>query len=194
MRNHFDQHLYVRQLILDHRPECILELGCAEGANSAQIWGLRGIHPFRLVCVDDAHDALNAMGIVEHPQFAFHRAVSYHFLKTLPDASVDLCIIDTDHNYWTLWQELTGLHPKLREGGIVALHDTESFGHAHGVKETYGTKDPYPSDQIAAHAGKGLLDAINQFRQEHSEYRVIRETQESCGAMAMQKGGAPCQN
>jgi hypothetical protein len=134
------------------------------------------------------------MGIVSHPQYAYHRAVSYHFLKTLPADSVDFCIIDTDHNYWTLLQELTELHPKLRENGIVALHDTVSFGHAHGVKDTYGTGDAYPSDQIAAYADKGLLDAINRFREDHPGYRVIGETEESCGAMAMQKEGASCQN
>ena len=95
MNQHFDRHLCVRDFILEHRPKLIVECGGAEGANTLKILSLQSLYPFQLITISDNASPLEK-GI---KNFTWKRGISYQELCRFDDATIDLCIIDTDHNY-----------------------------------------------------------------------------------------------
>lgn len=179
MNNHFDQHLNVKALIEELKPKLIVECGAGSGENTRKILTLQPELGFRLVVVNDGIPSGVPIGA------EWVCGVSYLELEKFADGSIDLCLIDTDHNYYTLKRELDALRPKLRQGGIVALHDTVTFGAESGKMTSYYAADAvYPYDLIeeGEKAGKSLLAAIEESK---DAYSVVKESAESHGAMAL---------
>lgn len=173
MNNHFDQYLNVKDLILKYRPKFILECGAGGGENTRKLLTLKDEVGFRLVVVND--------GVQDIPGVEWVNGVSYLEIPKYP--GVDLCLIDTDHNFWTLREELKALAGVMPSGGIAILHDTETFGRESGfMSGYYQAKAPYPLEEMQkASAGKGLRNAV----EESPDFRILREVPESHGAMAL---------
>ena len=55
------------------------------------------------------------------------REHSKHAVKSVPDGSLDLCYIDSNHVYDAVFQDLTLWAPKVRKGGILSGHDFRNF-------------------------------------------------------------------
>jgi len=191
MHNHFDKNLDLKSIILEKRPKLIVECGAASGENTRQILGLKSIYPFQMVSISDAPYTEETIKCGEYlgDDYEWMYGLSYVGLATFPPKSIDLCIIDTDHNYWTLKQELDALHPKLADHGLIAMHDTETYWSNSGQAYRYGTGDPYPGDEISKHEkeGKSMGAAITEFMEKHTEYVVREKTPESHGAMLLEK-------
>ena len=180
MFNHFDQHLNVRELILEHRPWIVVECGAGGGNHTQKLLKLQDEVPFMLVVINDSDP-----GLASTAHLHWIRGVSYVELERIP-SGYDFCIIDTDHNYWTLRKELEVCKRRMRPGGIVCLHDTETFATTDGVMGGYGMKYlPYPHEEIASAGKHGLRPAIDEALEDGWE--LLRETKESCGAMAIRK-------
>lgn len=160
MINHFDQHLNIRKLILERRPKLIVECGAGDGETTRMLAHLKWFYEFDLVAITDKKlDSEEWMAEVD-----WRIGISYEKLKDFEDESIDLCFLDTDHNYWTLTQELEALIPKMIEGGIVVMHDVESFYHNTGMGLSYWNDQPYPESEIRAHIKDGGLgDALIDF-------------------------------
>ena len=77
------------------------------------------------------------------------------------------------------------LNKKLKSGGIVVMHDTESYRHSSGSMAGYGTGDPYPPE-IKENIGKGMREALEE-EVAAGHYKIIRETEEANGAAAIMK-------
>ena len=45
-------------------------------------------------------------------------------LKNIPDDSVDVLFIDADHPENAVYDDILFYYPKVKKGGIVAVHDT----------------------------------------------------------------------
>lgn len=197
MKNHFDKNLGVKALILEKRPKLIVELGVALGENTKNILSLSQDYDFELVSISDAPEKGEINLLVsggwnnKFPNFEFRHGLSYLELPKFDDKSIDFCLIDTDHNYWTMKKELEALHLKLRVNGIVCLHDTQTYRkNTGGVYQSgYKTNDPYPLKEIELEAGKGkaMGHAIFEFLADRHEYIVLKESVESHGAMALEK-------
>lgn len=189
MFNHFESGLNVKKFLVNKRPKLVVEAGCADGKNTAQLYALAKELGYKLVCVEDGHACAQMLPpFYAADDYEWHQDISYRFFPTLPDDSVDACVIDTDHNYWTLTQELDAIHPKLRHGALILLHDTVSFSTNHGSMIAYGMNFPYPSKDIEAHSDKGMGQAIPDFMMRHPrEYAVVGVSEESSGAMALEK-------
>lgn len=226
MHNHFDQYLNVKALIEEARPNTVLELGAANGDNTEKLLHLADELGYRLIVIspeyprsmeleEGSEDIVDRIRIklfrYEHPLLTWLYSISYVELSNMEDDSIDFCIIDTDHNYWTLQQELTELKRVMIPGGIVAIHDTESFANRNGtmnlgyfntidkiievrdvmdnscrIKEAKTTWDgiDYPLEDI--------LKEERPFKQAIEDtvpdWEVLSESTESQGAMALRKG------
>lgn len=194
MHNHFDQYLDVKSLILENRPQVIVECGVARGENTWQILSLLKIYQFTLYSINDCPFADDVVGFHKEDyngNFNWMYDLSYRAISGFPNDYIDFCLIDTDHNYWTMDQELNALHPKLKYGGIVVMHDTQTYRKNSGQMGHYGTGDKYPEGiDLREKEGLGMGDAIFDFLKKHQCYIVLRQVLESHGAMALKKVNA----
>ncbi len=183
MHNHFDQFLNLKQLILDKKPKIVVECGAGEGALTRKIESLLDVVPFEFhVISDKVVEGLDA-------RIKWHTGLSYEELPKFEDQSVGLCIIDTDHNYWTLMTELSAVFNKISEDGFIALHDVESFYHDTGMALAYWNGKPYPREEIEKYAPYGGLgDAMIEFLHlKKMNYRLLAFTPEFSGAALLQR-------
>lgn len=159
MRNHWEQGLCIKKMILEHKPSHILELGCLEGENTENLIKLAEEIDFKLTCISDDLE-------MKEDGVRRIRGISYKEIPKLEDKSIDFVLLDTDHNYWTMNQELTLLYPKLTYGALIVIHDVEYFYYNTGLA-------------IAAEEGDSYADA--------SEYPLnkIREFAEIYGGMSL---------
>lgn len=181
MHNHFDQHLNLKKIILEKRPRVIVECGAGNGDLTRMIAGLREIYDFSFHVISD--NALDITGI------QYHTGLSYEVLSEFEDRSIDLCIIDTDHNYWTLMKEFTAVFNKIRELGLIALHDVETFYHDTGMALSYWDGKPYPKEEIEKCAPYGGLgDAMIEFLYTKKlDYKLLAYHKESHGAALLER-------
>lgn len=181
MHNHWDKGLKVKDLVLEHKPKLVVECGAGSGENTQQYLSLK--MPFEMIVISDGK--LPDKLVNEKLLWMF--GVSYKQLEHFIDDSIDFCSIDTDHNYFTLNQELNLLKQKLRPGGIVVIHDTVSYDKASGMTDHYNCGEKYPIAISEEAKSKMYGDAIREVL-DSNEFHVIKESREHNGAMALQKG------
>jgi hypothetical protein len=187
----------VKDLILEKKPKLIVECGMALGDNTKKILGLSHEYPFKLITISDMPDKDEVNLYVSQEwdnkfyNFEYRQGISYKEFENFKDSEIDFCLIDTDHNYWTLKQELEALHKKLAVKGVIVMHDTQSYRKDPGglYPGGYKTKDVYPEDEILIYSnnGKAMGHAIFEFLADRHEYIVLKEVTESHGAMALEK-------
>jgi len=182
MHNHFNQYLNLKHWIDVSEPKLIVECGAGTG----ELTKLIGDN----ISSDCSFHVISDKKIQGLDQKVFWKSgLSYNVLKEYPDNSIDFCIIDTDHNFWTLTQELESVKDKIAEGGLIALHDVQTFYHSTGMALSYGTDTPYPKGEIEkfAHFG-GLGDAMIEFLMKNkTKYQLFYFTPESHGAALLLK-------
>lgn len=183
MHNHFEKGLGLKALILEKKPKVIVECGAGEGALTRKLASLMDPCEFKLHVVSDKelHDF--------DPRISWKTGLSYEALEAFSDNSIDLLIIDTDHNYWTLMKELSAAFTKVKEDGYIALHDVETFYHDTGMALAYWDGKPYPREEIEKYAAYGSLgDALIEFLHlKKMSYRLVAFTTESNGAALIQR-------
>lgn len=182
MTGHFDKNLNLRQIILDKRPEVIVECGAGNGDCTKLLAHLKWWYPFELYSITD-----KAIEGIEEVEWKI--GLSYVRLNEFEDDSIDLCIIDTDHNYWTLMQELHAAKPKMKEGGLIVMHDVDDFYHHTGMAMSYWNDEPYPEKQIMdanKHGGLGLalIDFLAKYR---GDFQLKQWTPEHHGCAVIEK-------
>lgn len=186
MRHHFDQYLDIKRLILDRKPELVIECGADSGENTKNLIQLRQQLPFSLIVINDGDIGSWRLDL-EHLGIQWIVGISYLELAKLQDASIDFCLIDTDHNFWTLNQELTILSDKMSDHGIVVMHDTVTYARNSGHMDRYNCNTPYPAAEIAqsANMGLGMTDAIDSALKQN--FHFLAFSPESHGATAIKR-------
>ena len=185
MIHHFTENLNTRGLIVECAPKVVVEAGC--GQSTLQLLNLSKELGFRMILVDVQDDPVTpgSLGLTPGELTSLRGiellyGVSYLGFEKLPDGFIDVAIVDTDHNGWTLAKELAVLERKVRDGGIVILHDTFAFRDVNGTMSCYASGEiPYPLEEILA--GPTMGQVVDEYRQ---KWEVIRETDESNGAIA----------
>lgn len=182
MQGHFDKHLNLRQLILDKRPKVIVECGAGEGECTRLLAHMKWSYPLTLYSITDKK-IKDIVGV------EWKIGISYERLKEFDDNSIDLCIIDTDHNYWTLRQELLAVMPKMTEGGLIVCHDVEEFYYDTGMGMSYWNDQPYPEKEITEMAKLGsvglcLIDFLHERR---GTFKLVRWIPEHFGCAVIEK-------
>src|SRR3990167_188924 len=165
MIQHFDSHLNIRKLILDKRPGLIVECGAGDGETTKMLAHLKWFYPFELTSITDKKlEGKEWMWEVD-----WKIGLSYEKLRDFEDGEIGMCLIDTDHNYWTLTQELEAVLPKMAEGGCVVMHDVETFYRNTGMGMSYWNDAPYPEKEIKecikqGGLGDALIDFLHKYR------------------------------
>lgn len=186
MTGHFDKNLNLRQIILDKRPQVIVECGAGNGDCTKLLAHLKWWYPFELISITDKRlDAGEEWSL----EVDWKIGISYEKLKDFEDESIGLCIIDTDHNYWTLLQELQAVTPKMEEGGLIVMHDVDDFYHSTGLAMSYWNGNAYPEKEIMDHAkhgglGLALIDFLAKYR---GAFQLKQWTPEHHGCAVIEK-------
>lgn len=117
-----------------------VEVGVAEGRNAAVLISSPQILRLYLI---DAWQQLNQQGDggydqswhdnnrkEVHERIATHKdkavilkGISKDMIKTVPDDSLIFAYIDGDHSFEQCWNDLLNIYPKVKIGGVIALHD-----------------------------------------------------------------------
>jgi hypothetical protein len=186
MFNHFEALLNTKSLLERFKPNLVVEAGC--GLSTAQLEKLQETQPFSLVLMDQVFEVWN--GVLGHgtgfrqlrKDVTVLPGVSYLNFELFPDGAIDFAIVDTDHNGWTLEKELSVLERKVKPGGVVVLHDTETFGDVQGTMPYYlGHPVPYPLREILN--GPTMRQVVDVYR---TRWTVLAESKEEHGAIAFQ--------
>lgn len=181
MQGHFDNHLHLRQIFLDKHPKRVVECGAGKGDCTRLIAALP--YPFEFHVISDN----KIEGITPEP--FWHTGISYEVLEEFEPESLDLVIIDTDHNYWTLRKELNAVAPKMVEGGLIVFHDVEEFYHNTGMAMGYWDGHPYPEKQIQDHVNLGGvgLALIDFLHEQRGYFKLVRWIPEHYGAAVIER-------
>lgn len=113
----------IRKLIHETRPELIVECGAGNGDTTRLLAHMLDNYPFELHVISDKV----VPDMDERIEWTI--GLSYKVLKDFDDQSIGMCLIDTDHNFWTLNEELEAVRPKMKEGGLILMHDVWEFYH-----------------------------------------------------------------
>lgn len=144
-----------------------VEVGCRYGA-SAKLW-LENIPGLDLTCIDpyrayhrisQARQDLIYAGAQQNSAtygFKLIRSASLEIVDGFPNGSLDWVHIDGDHSFDAAVQDIIRWAPKVREGGLVLVHDYCAFGlsgvipaidaytHCHWIDPWYVTRDQEPT-------------------------------------------------
>lgn len=181
MNNHWDKNLNVRQLLEEYKPKMMVECGAGSGENTAQYLEAG----YLLTVISDGEPPERLKSYVDKKILRWIFGLSYIELENFKDGSIDFCSIDTDHNYWTLKQEIDVLRKKLSDLGIIVIHDTETYRNNSGKMDGYNCRLPYPAEiGMEEKKGRKYGDAIREAVLS-GDFFVLEESIESNGATAL---------
>src|SRR5271165_967842 len=138
------------------RPRVIVEVGAdLDGVTTALLGWAKANGA--VVHAIDPDPALSVEGLLAESgeQLRFHRTRSLGVLQEI--TSVDLALIDGDHNWYTVINELRALERRAREDGrdppVVLVHE---IGWPFGRRDTYEDPDAIPQAHRQPHARRGI--------------------------------------
>jgi hypothetical protein len=137
----------------------VVEIGALQGETTVKLLDLLGegaeVHVI---------DPLPQFDPSEHERrfpgrYHFHRGLSHDVLPTLPP--VDAALIDGDHNWYTVYNELKMLAATAREAGtplpLLFMHDV---GWPYGRRDLYYAPERIPEEFRQPYAQKGLQRGV----------------------------------
>jgi GT2 family glycosyltransferase/glycosyltransferase involved in cell wall biosynthesis len=153
---HWFLKLLIYPLLETIRPRAIVEVGVEVGTVTGPLLRWAAEHD-AVVHAIDPDPTLNVDRLIaEHGErLRFHRVQSLAVLAEIAD--VDLALIDGDHNWYTVVNELRALERRAREDGreppVILLHDV---GWPYGRRDLYYDPRAIPAAHRQPHARGGL--------------------------------------
>lgn len=144
MRRFWD--LITRPILLERSPRRIVEIGSHTGESTRALLELCReidahadiIDPLPPANLSEIHGLLSAHG-------QYHPQLSLEALKALPAA--DVYLIDGDHNWYTVFHELTSIDERARAEGVrrplMVLHDVD---WPYGRRDLYYDRSKLPDE------------------------------------------------
>jgi len=123
----FDAH--VAPIIRQRGYRHVVEIGVDAGATTVKLLELAKELQCHLTCIDP-DPSFNPTE--DYERFDFIRKPSLSALKSIKE--MDCALVDGDHNWYTVYNELKAIHPKLKPGGTIFFHD---------VRWPYARRDMY---------------------------------------------------
>lgn len=182
MKHHWNQHANIRKWLYKIQPKHVLEVGALNGENTENLKSLMSDIGYKLTVLSDDAD-------IKDDGVTHIRGVSYREIDKMPDESVDFCILDTDHNYWTMMKELVALKRVMKANGIIMLHDVDYYYYDNGISDSYADGSEYPLKDIEEHCkhggmGNAVIDALSVMK---TDYRLLLWVPEECGCAVLQR-------
>lgn len=109
---------YIGPAIRRHGYRHIVEIGVDAGATTVKLLELAKELDFHLVCIDPGSSYRPPD---DYPKLDFIARPSLAALKSIKE--IDCAVIDGDHNWYTLYNELQLVDKRLAPGGVIFLHD-----------------------------------------------------------------------
>ena len=139
------------------RPKVIVEVGSDYGPNTRNLLEFCQRHDATLHVVDPVPKYDVAEWTERHGEYAiFHQSTSLEALREIE--GFDVVFIDGDHNWYTVFNELTLINRRSEEISqpfpLVALHDV---GWPYGRRDSYYDYDGIPENQRQPCAKKGMI-------------------------------------
>ncbi len=154
---HWFLKLLIYPLLEALRPRMIVEVGVEVGTVTGPLLRWAREHD-AVVHAIDPDPTLNVDRLTAEygERLRFHRAKSLEVLAEIAD--VDLALIDGDHNWYTVINELRALEARAREDGreppAILLHDV---GWPYGRRDLYYDPSAIPEAHRQPHARGGLV-------------------------------------
>lgn len=152
---------YIQPLIETVQPQRLMEIGADRGWNTSNILAYCRATGARADIIDPApqpslHEVLAQFGPAEH---------RYHPLKSvaaIPQLDTpDIALIDGDHNWATVYNELNLLHARAEQNGqpppIVISHDV---AWPYARRDMYYNPDDMDASQKHPYAYRGMLPGV----------------------------------
>ena len=206
MFNQFYNGIKVKNIIDVIKPKLIVEIGIGNGENVMIILSYlaKNGNNYKLVSISESPTCpIQKIPLFFNDNFFYLSGISYNVLnnKRLPNfPSIDICIIDSDHNYYTLKKELASLYPLLSNRSVIIMHDMAKHGNLdghhfinlneksnstfeiHGLRTgAYLNGEPYPFNDIFGTLDIPMMKAVEEFISEHNDFRLTYHTEEMCG-------------
>jgi predicted O-methyltransferase YrrM len=151
----------IRPEILSRWRPRVLEIGVLNGGHTWLLLGATIRRFGTLVSIDP--NPGNAIAIIMrlHPLGRMIEATSLEALAGLVDqkAVFDIAIVDGDHNYYTVTNELRLIAQLLSPNGVVYLHDV---GWPYGRRDLYYVPERIPADARHPYAKRGPIKGHNE--------------------------------
>ena len=146
----------VEPILEASQPKIILEIGSSQGVNTENLLEYCRKHDARLHVIEPAplYD-VDALRLEYGERFIFHEGLSLNVLSEIE--SFDAVLIDGDHNWYTVFNELKLIEKKSLENSrdfpLVLLHDV---GWPYGRRDLYYDPDTIPREHRKPYAKKGI--------------------------------------
>jgi len=116
-----------------------------------------------LVGIDPALSPQTQQLLTEYPNFSFHHDYS---LKVLPDyTDFDVVLIDGDHNYYTVYNELECIRRTHEKWPLVILHDTH---YPYGWQDFAYFPNTIPDGELNVPGRSGVRQAVEDWLKNNS--------------------------
>ena len=160
-------------------PRVIVEVGADLGAVTGPLltWAQANGAVLHAIDPDPALSVERLLS--EHGErLRFHRAGSLEVLGEIADA--DLALIDGDHNWYTVINELRALERRAREDGrdppVILVHE---IGWPHGRRDAYHDPEAIPEAHRQPHARQGVVPGQSELGlglKDHLENALLEGT------------------
>lgn len=139
--------------ILDYNYQDILEIGSSMGGNSDQI--LRKIPKIKISIIDPCVHTDLIEKYKKNQRVELLKGLSLEVLPRLKKP-FDCILIDGDHNYYTVYNELKEIHSRglLKQGGTIFLHDVQ---WPYARRDMYYDPTNIPKEHLRSHSKKGMI-------------------------------------
>ena len=134
----------------------LCEIGSAEGRNIDRLLADPEMH---ICSIDPSVLADLVQKYAGHPRVRVHKGLSLDVLRTLDDV-FDCIMIDGDHNWYTVFNELCLIHDKamLAKNGTIFLHDV---GWPYARRDMYYDRDTVPAEYQQPAAKRGIVRGVS---------------------------------
>jgi hypothetical protein len=168
------------------QPKIIVEIGSDQGGNTVNLLGFCGRTGATLHVIDPAPKYDASKWQESHEELVFHEDLSLNALPSIED--FDVVLIDGDHNWYTVFNELQTIERLCDERGqdfpLVVLHDT---GWPYGRRDLYYDPDSIPQEHRKPHKKKGMLpgvpDLVEVGGMNHYLNNALRENEPKSGVL-----------
>lgn len=170
----------IHPLLVAVKPRTIAEIGSHEGLSTRGLVEYCVSHDAVLHVIDPAPEySVSAWEQEFGKRLVFHLQLSLAALPTLP--SIDVMIVDGDHNWYTVFNELRAIEQRSGELSqpfpVTILHDV---GWPYGRRDLYYQPATIPAEFRHPYANGGLRPGVPQLIEhgfnDHQNNAVIENT------------------
>lgn len=99
----------------------------------------------------------------DHPRWSFLQGSSIdpktiEVLRTEVKVPIDVLLLDTEHTYDHVCAELMLWAPEMANGGVILVHDTETFPGVRRAVEEFATEHGFPCTFVLPNNGMAIVE------------------------------------